>query len=628
MLLLATAIGRAALAALRLDAATGLERSIFGLALGLGALAYGAFALALLGLLSAPLVLALAVGAAWLLRGRMLEIHRDLLLALGATRQFVRHGSMLARGVAAFTALALLAALLVAALPPFAYDALWYHLAAPRLFVQAHRFLALPQIAQSNYPFTVEFLYTLCLLFGSDTAPALLNLALAAATAAATWQLAARWYDRRIAWIAVGALLTASEFRKLAEIPYTDSALTLFELLALYAVLRWIEARRVGWLVVAGSMAGLAAGAKYTALAAVVPLFLLVLFANRRVVANAVPLALFVALTLLVAAPWYAKNLVLYHDAVYPLLAAPYVDPALAAPVVSAPVPAPQRTLADVLLLPLRTLQSGDNLSLTGRGWPDYLALPITVYSRGDVEMFGQPSYLFLLAPFCLLLRRRAVDWRLFAVSAAQAGLWALGPQELRYLLPVFPIAAVLAAAALDGLARRAATPPLRRLWLALPLVACMLLALVVDGYTLAVLHPLSVLAGQESRDAFLRRVDSSYGADAYLAGVVRPGERTLAIGEDRSYYARTPLIIDTSRDAAGRLFTSPNDAATAVLLRQAGVGYLLVNDQDLAFQAQLDPAAVRLERAAFARFAATALTEVYSSQGEHVYRLNPPGPR
>ena len=56
LLLLAGSLGWKALRALRLEALSYLERAVFGLALGLGFLAYGVLALGLLGLLR-PLAL-------------------------------------------------------------------------------------------------------------------------------------------------------------------------------------------------------------------------------------------------------------------------------------------------------------------------------------------------------------------------------------------------------------------------------------------------------------------------------------------------------------------------------------------------------------------------------------------
>src|SRR5258708_25793717 len=51
--------------------------------------------------------------------------------------------------------------------PPGAHewDALSYHLAAPKIFIQHHRIIYLPTDHHSNFPFTMEMLFTAGLLF-------------------------------------------------------------------------------------------------------------------------------------------------------------------------------------------------------------------------------------------------------------------------------------------------------------------------------------------------------------------------------------------------------------------------------------------------------------------------------
>jgi hypothetical protein len=142
------------------------------------------------------------------------------------------------------------------------------------------------------------------------------------------------------------------------------------------------------------------------------------------------------------------------------------------------------------------------------------------------------------------------------------------------------------------------------------------------------VMNPLPVLAGQQSKDAFLRRIDTNYGALTFLAGAVQPGQRVLTLGEDRSYYATVPLIIDGTRSLASRLFLDSGSPATVnTLLLRAGVAYIMVNDQDMQFQAAGAPEQVDQAMAAFSQFQKQYLTTVYRGTALEVYHLNGTGP-
>lgn len=604
------------------------ERVVFSIAVGLGLISYAVMALAFCHLLYAPLLVSVATLGGVLLRSELRQIaaftRGNFLLVPRATIWRVAPVPLIAGGGALFLVLLLPVALL----PPFAYDALWYHLAAPRVFVQQHAYVALPAIPQANFPFTVEMLYAICLAFGSDVSPALLHLGFAVLTVLGAWSLGARFFDSRVGWLALAGLLTASDIHKLGVIADVDLALMLFEFLAVYALLVWLDEGASGWLYLAAAMAGLAMGSKYTALALLAPLGLLLLLQGgirpRRVLVSVRPLLVFTFLALLVASPWYLKNLVVFHNPLYPFLSPPYRDPGLSlAQTTAAPTRPVALNLAALAFVPLHMLQSGSNLSLTGRSVLDYLQLPLQVYLRGDLEMYGHPSVLFLLAPLALLFDRRPVTLRLAAVALVMSMVWALGPQELRYLVPMFPLYALLSAVALFGLASRCRSRRAARLVVLLPVVALLTVTAAEDVYLVVAMQPLPVLLGLQSKDAFLRRVVTDYGALTYLAGVVQPGQRVLALGEARSYYATVPLITDGARDLATLVFVDAGSpAATAQLLRRADVAFIMVNGQDLQFQATIAPAQAQRAAAAFQQFKQQYLHVVYQGYAMRVYRV------
>jgi hypothetical protein len=632
LLLLAWAFGARLLTRLALAWHSPLEAACFQTTIGLAAISYLIFVLGVVGLLYSPLTAAILFATAVVLRDDVRICTTSVVRAVRAIRQ----GGLAHRPLALIVTVAggalLVIGLAIALLPPFSYDALWYHLAAPQDFLRQHRLTALPALPQANMPLAMEMLYAVCLMFGVQNGPALLHLACAILVILATWSFAARWFDQRVAWFSIAALATASDLIHWAVLPNIDLGLTLFVFLALYGLIAWRMERSRSWLILAAVVCGMALATKYTALIDL--LILLVLLAGNprsawpslRAVGRQA--ALFTAIALAVAAPWYVKNALLLHDPVSPFLAAPYVNPLLLTSPTVAPIAAtlPSRWLT-ALTVPLHLIQSENDMALAGRSWQDYLALPFRLYSRGDLETYGRPSFLFLLAPFALLARRRSPPAGALALFGLLGfGAWAVGGQELRYLLPVFPAFALLAGCTLAMLAGRWTLPGIRKRVTALVVAAALVVALVESLIVAAIYNPLPVLGGRESRDAFLRREVNVYGADAYLQSVLAPGDRVLALGDGRSYYSRLPMILDSTYDMEHRVFTVPGSTdRSAALLQLAGIDYVLVDRRDLDWRQQFNSAAQE-DNAAFERFRADHLVMIYDAMDVQVYHVVPPG--
>ena len=69
----------------------------------------------------------------------------------------------------------LIISLLRALAPPLGDDALAYHLALPKIYLEAGGFQAVPWMVYSHFPLSAEMIYTLALAFGSPVAAALVH---------------------------------------------------------------------------------------------------------------------------------------------------------------------------------------------------------------------------------------------------------------------------------------------------------------------------------------------------------------------------------------------------------------------------------------------------------------------
>ena len=607
MLALGYALGGRLVRLLRLTL-TPAEHAAFGTALGLGACAYLALALALLGLYRPPVLVGLLALAALLLRRDLAALPPALARAGGELRQAARAASFGSVGLALLLALAVGAAMLGALTPPHHFDALAYHLTAPQRFLETGRLAPLPDVLYGNLPLTVELLYGVGLAFGSAAFAPLLHLAFGGLTALALWGLARRAYDRSTAWLAVAIFIGTPLVTVWARVANVDLPLACFLLLVTVAVVRGGEsastvatvATAAGesrrWLILAGLCGGLALGTKYQALFAVPILLALValdaLRARRGAREALARVGCFLGPLLLVAAPWYLKNWLLLDNPLWPLFSGGRDFGPLAVEL---------------------TNYFARGMTISPRTPLGYALLPLRAYTRGSIEApLTILSPLYLLLPLIAFLPVRRAALYPLAMSAGLAIGWAVGFQELRYLLPLCAPLSLAAAVVLRAALGR---PRVRRAVLPALYLATLL------GLGTTLLHvgadrPVAVSLGLESRDAYLRQnlaTGPTYRATSFLGERIRPGETVRLFDDAQIYYVPYPTVPDHLDLALIALMEAQPDPASALAaLRAEGVDYLLVNEGNIRYRRRFDPEGrLGAARASFARLT-PLLEEIY----------------
>ncbi len=273
-------------------------------------------------------------------------------------------------------------------------------------------------------PLTIWLLQLSMAAFGpSEWAVRLWHLLLALATAAVTFRLARLALPVPQSVLAALILLSSAQFFYQALTPQQDVPLTLFVALAVYGYIRWEETGALASAALAGVSAGLAVlskGLAGLALPAVVVGARLLLDRPRLPARWPAALAAAAAACLAVAAPWFVAAGLRQGRAFVEtfflggtLGVGRYFHPALSAP---GAVPAGAGLFAYVLFLPLGLLP------WTGWLWP---ALRDGIRARDD-----------RVVRVCLL----------WVVAVVVFLSLSLGDKVIRFLLPVFPPAAVLLA--------------------------------------------------------------------------------------------------------------------------------------------------------------------------------------
>jgi hypothetical protein len=536
---LGTALGRLIAVTLLVVAAGGLGRRLLPMAaldtmplaclalqaaLGLGLLGLGVLALGVLGGLR-PWVgwLSLALLLFWLRRSALawLDQWRGL---DQAWRPAGRLGNFLAVCIALVLAFTLLSALS----PPVRFDALTYHLVLPRLYLGAGRFYDVPQNIFWGMPQAAEMLYTWALALAGDPAAPVLGWAFGVLALAGLLGFGLQKFDAETAWVGAAALVSGFTLASALSWGYADWLVMLFGVAWLIVLEAWVSDRRPQYLILAGALAGLAIGAKYTAGILLLCGAVVLVFYSRQSARLALMNLLRYGLAAgLAAAPWLVKNLLTTGNPLYPFLF-------------------PAGAMSE---LRLALYQGGQPFG----GWQDVFLLPLRATFIG-VE--GGPGYSASIGPLLFGLSLCAgLGWRLRPASAKEAiraaalivatGVlaWMVLGRFSSYLLQsrlyfaFFPALAFLAGAGFSGL-QGLAVPQVR-----LGRLASFLIALVVGLNTFEVgvntlqqQAPAAAL-GLKPAEQYL---DDNLGWYAPATQAVRSlpaGERALLLWEPRSLY-------------------------------------------------------------------------------------------
>jgi hypothetical protein len=209
------------------------------------------------------------------------------------------------------------------------WDTLAYHLAVPKLWLQAGRIYPITFIHHSNFPFSVDNLYIWGLTWGDQQGAKAFQLCFLALGVLSVFGLTRQRYGGRAgAWAAVG-FATVPVVLWEAGTAYIDVAHGLFAGLGIVlAVMALEEAQaehdepegyRPLW-PLAGALLGFAAGSKYTGLQAIIAaalvLGLYALVKKQRL--GLTRIAALCAIAAAIGAPWYVKNIAWVSNPVYP----------------------------------------------------------------------------------------------------------------------------------------------------------------------------------------------------------------------------------------------------------------------------------------------------------------------
>jgi hypothetical protein len=216
--------------------------------------------------------------------------------------------------------------------PEISFDALWYHLTLPKLYIIHHAIFYIPgsNLFYSAMPKLTEMLYTAAMILVNDNFAKLIHFSFGILTIIAIYKISRKFMSKDFSILASAIFYANLVVGWETITAYVDLSWVFFSLMAFWGLLIWLEKRNKRWLVLTGIMFGLAVTVKLVALFAL-PVFLLILIYDKYLEHdNWLNLSkgffLLVIITLLVPLPWLIFAFVNTGNPVYPYLSNQLVD--------------------------------------------------------------------------------------------------------------------------------------------------------------------------------------------------------------------------------------------------------------------------------------------------------------
>ncbi|MGA2192936.1 MAG: glycosyltransferase family 39 protein [Nitrospirota bacterium] len=582
VLLILAAIGAGRLILSSFRASSGnLQMAVFSLAIGLGALSYLTFFLGIIGeynsagrvVCRGAIILMALFGLYFILKAA----RRTALPGRGGILRSILVLSLILIGVFIFAK---------ALVPATFYDAVAYHLSAPKWYILEGGIKYNPYDTFSNFPFTEEMLYTLGMLVSGLKLAQLISVTVFLACVLAVYSFSRDFIKEINPALPALIFLVTPAFIENSVIYTNDLMLVYYTLMTVYAFFVWEDRRDTRYLVLSGVFAGLCLGTKYVALASIAaPAAAAVFFtAFRRddggILKGLKASSVFLAAALITFMPWMVKNYIYTGNPLYPAF-----YPLLGGKDFSA---------VRYAWMESSTRKAGFKEAISGlfRHPPElFTGRPTDIANIYGAAPFLGPFVMVFMPLLVLIKKIPLVIKKLAFLSVAMFILWDFTYPIARFLYPAFAIGLVVSAYALSRLVQ--GSP--RYFKAAVIVFVGFFLAFNASRAFLSIDDASSTFGFQntkENDEDYLRRMEiehnialSSYSVDSYINNNLPGDAKVLIIGDVQHLYLnRRHVYTYVSATTPYECFLKGAGDYKAVFdgLKKDGITHILYNPLEL----------------------------------------------
>lgn len=398
--------------------------------------------------------------------------------------------------------------------PELGFDALWYHLSLPKIYLTNHSINYIPGglFYYSAMPRLTEMLYVVGLSLGSEIFAKLIHFSFGILCLVAIYKIARKFLSKNFPLLVLVLFYSNLVVGWMSITAYIDLARTFFEIMALWGFLEWIEKKEKKWLIESGVLLGLAISTKLLAIGSLLIFSILIIvhFLHKKNEVRNLFVNLFVYLffCLLIPLPWFIFSFVHTGNPVYPFFTNIY---------------------------PVKF-----NFNLIN---PLNLSDPIS------------PIYVILLPIYFLFFTKLELRLKIISLYSFLAFLvWQIIPNTGggRFILPYLPAFSILAVGVIEAIRE----VKIRYIFIVFVVFFSLFSTIYRFG---ANLKYIPVIIGQQSKSDFLsKHLNFSFGnfydTDGYFAKKIKTKDTVLLYGFHNLYYVNFPFI-DSSYVKKGDMF-------------------------------------------------------------------------
>lgn len=398
--------------------------------------------------------------------------------------------------------------------PELSFDALWYHLVLPKLFLQEHRIFHIPGglLYYSDMPKLAEMLYIPVLVFGNEIAAKTVHFIFGILSSVVTYKIARLFSSSKLSLLAAAIFYSNLVVGWESITAYIDLTRTFFETLALLGFLLWYKRKKIHWFLISSLMVGFAVTTKLLAIGSLIIFSALFLYCNvmkkqkdKSLTTNTL---VYWCISILIPLPWFIFSYVNTGNPIYPFFTDLY-------PVgISAHLFNPLEFLKDIFTL---FTHANDPIS------PLYLLF-------------------FLFIPF-LFKKFSREEKLIFYYSLMSLFLWYIMPKTGggRFILPYLPAFSVLTVVIMHMLIDKK-----RSIFMYALVFFSLASSIMYRGVANAKYLP--VIFGSETKNHFLStRLNFSFGdfydIDGFFRKNIHENDMVLLYGFHNLYYIDFPFI-------------------------------------------------------------------------------------
>lgn len=441
--------------------------------------------------------------------------------------------------------------------PVLNYDALEYHLGIPDLYVKAGAIFFMPYHHFSHYPMNMEMFYLASLILDKTDFIVLFNSLFVFLTGLLIGEYTRKYWNIKAAWLAM-LLYVCSNHLLMISLGKPDVGLVFY---CTAAILLFLN-RGIKDMMFGGVFAGLALGSKYTAFVYVWTslgvLWMIILLSEKDRKKMLASFAAFIAISILVAAPWWLKNYIETGDPLFPL-----GYPFFKSTIWSLDQYQDLWAYYDALSLSKRMgiWESMSRMIVESKTfWPAfYLGLPLVILGLKERKI--RSLFIYFIIGYILTFYKTT--------------------GHTRFFIPIYPVLCIAIAASFS-------------------IKNGFLLGkkMIGIGIGLFIFWNLGAMAlGLENIEApkrFLGLMDEAtllksklppYAAIDFLNKTMSPGEKVLFVGEARTFYLKEWAVATSPHDRAGVIYFIEGAKDNSGILKRfnnQGINYLFVNFSEM----------------------------------------------